>query len=41
VYDGLYDGSFTYIDVCGDLGSPSEFAVKHGDNAAIYVPGTN
>jgi hypothetical protein len=41
VYDGLYDGARTWIDVCGDLGYPSEFAVARGDNAAIYVPGTS
>jgi hypothetical protein len=41
VYDGLYDGARTWIDVCGDLGYPSEFVVARGDNAAIYVPGTS
>jgi hypothetical protein len=38
VYDGLYDEARTYISDCGET---SEFVVKHGDNAAIYVPGTN
>jgi hypothetical protein len=40
-YYGVSDGAFVSVGTCGSSEYPSEFVVKQGDNAGIYVPGTN
>jgi hypothetical protein len=35
------DGVAVEVGACGASDHPSEFLIQHGDNAAIYVPGTN
>jgi hypothetical protein len=34
-------GAGVEVGACGASDHPSEFLIQHGDNAAIYLPGTN
>jgi hypothetical protein len=40
-YWDVAEGVGLGVGACGASDHPSEFLIQHGDNAAIYVPGTN